>query len=195
MITLSRREKRYRLAYLLILFFVTAGLLISVIFHNSGAFSSDVAALDKDYLKQEADYNMRQKEAVPIYDTLFTRIAALQNVQATAIAETDIKNGINTLYSFNEFNPNKDPRFAAFSQMALFLKIYLEDMLVLKKKMENIDRFAGQLSQCEIGFKDQQTLMNQRRARRWLYGRHQYAVLSAAGYLLCHLPGFCANTC
>jgi len=164
LITLSRREKRYRLIYLLLLFAGTAGILIWAIFRNSNAFSSGIASLDKNYLQQEALYHARQQEAVPLYDTLFARITALQAAPATAIAETDIKNGINTLYSFNEANPNKDPRFAAFSQMALFLKLYLEDMLVLKKKGENIQRFSEQLAQCEIGFKDQQTLMNQIKA-------------------------------
>jgi hypothetical protein len=158
---ISRREKRYRFIYLLLLFFLVSGVLTWAIFRKTGDMVFMSATSYRIYQLKDAEFLVVQKEAVPFYDTIFSRIKTLQTSPSNSIVETDLKGQINILNSYNENIPSKDPRFIHFHQMALFAKLYLEDMLVYRKKIENVQLFQQQLNECEIGYKDRETVMNQ----------------------------------
>jgi hypothetical protein len=163
-IKLNRKEKRHSLLYLILLFVTASTLLIWIMFRNSDVFASNHSSVDDAYFIQNKEFVAKQNQAVSLYDTMFTRITALKNIPSSASAESDIMYGINTLNSYNENLPTKDPRFINFHQMALFLKLYYEDMMVYKKMTDNVQRFQQQLDECEIGYKDQQGYLNQIKA-------------------------------
>ncbi|MDH7464165.1 type VI secretion system TssO [Chitinophagaceae bacterium 26-R-25] len=160
-VTLNRSERRQYLAYLAILFVVSCTMLTVIIFKNSDNPFKTISEQEVAYLKQEDDYARKLKSALPLYDSTFAAIQLLKNTPGNTIVESDIKGQINLLNSFYYEKEVHDPRCIAFKQMALFLKLYFEDMLVLKKKQENINLFQGQLDQCEIGYKNAETLLNQ----------------------------------
>lgn len=162
--SMGRLEKKQELMYLLSLSVLISSLVIWMVFRNRDSFTAPAPGFESSYVQQSKEFAERQDEAVPMYDTLFSRIASLQGSPGNPILETDIMTGINSLNAMNENLPTKDARFVGFHQMALFLKLYFEDMMVLKKKMENIRHFQEELNQCEIGYKDGQTLMNQIKA-------------------------------
>ena len=163
-ITLSVREKRYYFFYLLIMFIVVAGLLIWLMFRKSGKLLFTAYTAHQSYVIKDKEFRLKKAEAVPLYDTIFSRVNALQTSPANTIAQTDIKDQINTLNNYYENLPSKDPRFVNFHQMALFAKLYFEDMQVLLKKAENIRLFQTQLDECEVGYKDREAVMNQIKA-------------------------------
>ncbi|MFT3936524.1 MAG: type VI secretion system TssO [Chitinophagaceae bacterium] len=163
-ISLGRRERRQEFLYLLLLFLLLSTAIVWVIFRNSGNLIAPVSNLESAYMQQSKEFEARQADALPLYDTLFARITAYQNMPGNQIMESDITTNINTLNSLNENLSTKDARFVSFHQMAVYLKLYYEDVLILKKKKENIQRFQAQLSECEIGYKDGQTLLNQIKA-------------------------------
>ncbi len=159
--TLSRREKRHYFLYLLILFLIVLSLLIWIIFRKSSKVVFGISQSYQAYQVKDREFLVVQNEGVPFYDTICSRIKALQTSPPSAIAETDLKSQINILNSYYENLPAKDPRFINFHQMALFAKLYFEDMLVYRKKAENIQRFQQQLNECEVGYKDREAVMNQ----------------------------------
>ena len=159
--THTKREKRHYFFYLLMLFFVSSSLLLWAIFRKSGTTLLATATNHQTYQQKDKDFLKIQEEALPFYDTIFSRIRTLQASPSNTIAVTDLKSQINTLNGYYEHLPAKDPRFVNFHQMALFSKLYLEDMLVYRKKAENIQRFQQQLNECEVGYKDRETLVNQ----------------------------------
>lgn len=164
-IKLNKQEKRHYFLYLIILFAIVVSSLTWVIFRKSHNPFNTVSNLDAEFLAKEKYFLDRQKEVLPLCDSVFSKISTLKTMPSTIFFETDIKNEINTVNSFDESNiPNKDPRLAAFHQIALFQKLYFEDILILKRKLQNIESFKSQLDQCEIGYKDKQTFMNQLKA-------------------------------
>lgn len=163
-LSFSRKERREYFVYLILLFTIVSTLLIWVVFRNSNIFNGGSSAMEAACLSKDREFITKQNDALPLYDTLFKRITELKGTPQNAIMETDIRNGINTLNNYYENLPTKDIRFVSFHQLALFLKLYFEDVLVLNKKLENIQRFGAQLTECEIGYKDRQTMMTQIKA-------------------------------
>ncbi|WP_131535984.1 type VI secretion system TssO [Pedobacter nototheniae] len=162
-IKLNHTEKRHYFIYLVIMFVVITGILMALIFRKSPNPFSTASYSDVSFINQEQFFLEKQKEAVPLYDSVLVKIEGLQNVPTNLVLEIDIKNQINTLNSYYENLSNRDPRFIGFKQMAVFEKMHFEDMLVMKKKMENIKLFQSQLDQCQIGYKDKETRLNQLR--------------------------------
>ncbi len=161
-IKLNRKEKKQYFAYLGILFFVVSLMLMWIIFRKAPSPFYTTNTLDEELLARNNYFLMRQKEVLPLCDSVFSKITALKNMPSTVFIETDIKNDINAVNNFDEsIIPSKDPRLVAFHQMALFQKLYFEDVLILKKKLQNIDNFKAQLDKCEIGYKNNQGLINQ----------------------------------
>lgn len=161
-IKLNRREKRQYFLYLIILFFTVTSILTWIIFRKSHNPFYSMSQLDAELLTREKYFLDKQKEVLPLCDSVFSKINTLKTMPSSIFIETDIKNEINTVNSFDESSiPSKDPRLIAFHQIALFQKLYFEDVLILKRKLQNIDNFKSQLDQCEIGYKDKQNLMNQ----------------------------------
>src|ERR1700709_872668 len=101
-INLNRKEKRHSLLYLFLLFISISTLLIWIMFRHSDAFASTHSSVDDSYFLQNKEFVTKQGQAVSLYDTIFTRITALQNIPSSASAESDIMYGINTLNSYNE---------------------------------------------------------------------------------------------
>lgn len=164
-IKLNKREKRQYFLYLIILFSIVVSGLTWIIFRKNHNPFITISKLDADFLANQKYFLDKQKEVLPLCDSIFSKISTLKNMPSTIFIETDIKNEINTVNSFDESAiPSKDPRLAAFHQIALFQKLYFEDILILKRKLQNIDRFKAQLDQCEIGYKDKQNFMNQLKA-------------------------------
>lgn len=164
-VKLNRREKKQYLLYLIILFFIVVVILAFIVFRKSPNPFNTISKLDAEFLMKERYFLDRQKEVLPLCDSVFSKISTLKTMPSTIFIETDIKNEINTINSFDEsVIPSKDPRLIAFHQIALFQKLYFEDVLILKKKFQNINNFKAQLDQCEIGYKDKKNFINQLKA-------------------------------
>ena len=161
LITLGRSEKRQYLIYLICLFSLTAVLLTWIIFRNSNNPFKSISVVENAYLKKAKEFDERKKYASALFDSTFERIAALQTGQVNAIVEADIVNEVRELNDLSDDVISHDIRFASFRQMAKFLTGYFEDMLTLKRKLANVQMFQKQLTDCEIGYKDGEILMNQ----------------------------------
>ena len=160
-IKLNRTERRQYLAYLIILFVMSAFVLSIIIFKNNDSPFTTISEQEVAFINRENDYANKLKVAQPLYVSTYAAIQLLRTAPDNAIVESDIKGQINLLNSFYSDKEVQDPRCMVFKQMALFLKLYFEDILILKKKQENINMFQAQLDQCEIGYKNAETLLNQ----------------------------------
>lgn len=161
-VKLNKLEKRQYLLYLSILSVFTVTLFSFIIFRKSQNPFKSVNDFDAAFLAKNVYFSKTQKEILPLCDTLFYKISILKNIPTTAFIEADIKNDIATVNSFDEsMMPSKDPRLIAFKQIANFQRMYFEDVLILKRKLQNIEYFKTQLEKCEIGYKDKQNFINQ----------------------------------
>ena len=164
LITLGRREKRQYLIYLISLFVFTISLLAWIFFRNGTNPFTSMSIVESAYLRKAKEFDEQKKYASALFDSTFERIAALENGQLNTIVEADIKNQVKELCDLAEDGTSHDIRFASFRQMAAFLTGYFEDILTLKRKVANVQMFQKQLTECEIGYKDGEVLMNQLRA-------------------------------
>lgn len=161
-VKLNKLEKRQYLLYLSILSVFTVTLFSFIIFRKSQNPFKSVNDFDAAFLAKNVYFSKTQKEILPLCDTLFHKISILKSIPTTAFIEADIKNDIATVNSFDEsMMPSKDPRLVAFKQIANFQRMYFEDVLILKRKLQNIEYFKTQLEKCEIGYKDKQNFINQ----------------------------------
>ncbi|MEX6687669.1 type VI secretion system TssO [Danxiaibacter flavus] len=164
LITLGRREKRQYLIYLVCIFVFTVSLLVWIIFRNSNNPFTSKSIVENAYLKKARAFDERKKYASALFDSTFERITALQNGTLNTIVEADITSQVKELNDLADDVTVHDIRYASFRQMAAFLTSYFEDMLTLKRKVANVQMFQKQLTDCEIGYKDGEILMNQLRA-------------------------------
>ncbi|WP_443939955.1 type VI secretion system TssO [Pedobacter sp. MW01-1-1] len=163
-IKLNQTEKRHYFIYLILLFLVVMTILVVLIFRKNPNPFASVNYADLSFVEQEGYFLKKQKEVVPMYDSVFVKIEGMQNTPSNLVLEIDIKNQINNLHAYYDDSHNRDPRFMGFKQMALFEKMHFEDMIIMKKKLENIRLFQAQLDQCQIGYKDKETRLNQLKA-------------------------------
>lgn len=164
LITLGRKEKRQYFIYLICIFVLTLVLLVWIIFRNINSPFTSLSIVEDAYLKKAGEFDEQKKYASALFDSTFERITALQGGQLNAIVEADIRSQVNELNDLADDVTAHDIRFTSFHQMAAFLTGYFEDMQTLKRKLANVQMFQKQLTDCEIGYKDGEVLVNQLRA-------------------------------
>ncbi len=161
---MSRKEKRHYLGYLLAMYIGAAVLLTWIIFMGVANPFAPVTAAEREQLKQARLYELKQSQALLLYDSVMTKIATLKSSPGNAVLESDIENQINYLNSLYDGLPNQDMRTQGFHQLALYLQRHYQDVLILRKKADNVLIFQNQLNDCMIGFKQNEDYMNQMRA-------------------------------
>ncbi len=163
-ISLSRREKYHYFFYLLLLLVVTVMLLWLVFLRNYTSPFSDDHAYELQMLEHKMKFAQMQKQMEPLLSTTFLKVNALPLKEIAPFAEADIKNDINEIASLIQNDKVSDPRIEAYYQVAQFYKMYFEDKKIAGKKCDNITLFEKQFTECNIGFKDKEQQLAQKKA-------------------------------
>ncbi|WP_118975073.1 type VI secretion system TssO [Taibaiella koreensis] len=163
-IKMSRKEKRHYLWYLIALYIGSAAIFSWIIFLGVPNPFSSISNQEREQLNQAKIFEARQIEALQIYDTVMQKVTALKSNPGNQIVEADIEQRINYLNSLNDGLPNRDMRTYGFYQMAKYLNNHFQNAKILRKKSENIQLFEKQLSDCRIGYQQNEQYMNQIRA-------------------------------
>jgi hypothetical protein len=161
-VSLTKRERRMYFFNLLLIYLVAMLVLGFLIFKNSFLAITVDYNLSKRKLEEGNAFVKQQKEAAQFVDLINTRITQMKGNTRQVFLERDIQRSIKDLRKFYDPNSN-DLRQVGFTQAASFLTMQYEDKLVLSKTNGNLQLFEKQLGDCEIGFKQKQDLLNQKK--------------------------------
>jgi len=161
-VSLTKRERRMYFFNLLIIYLIALLILGFVLFKNSFLATSIDYKLSKRKLEEGEAYLKQQKEATEFVNLINSRITQMKGNTRQVFLERDIQRSLVDLRKY--YNPNSnDLRQVSFSQAASFLHMQYEDKLILLKTNGNLQFFEKQLGDCEIGFKQKQDLLNQKK--------------------------------
>lgn len=161
--SLSRKEQRYQLLYLIGML-ILALLFLSIIFLRGyhSPFAGNTL-MDAAMLEQQYKFNEQQKKVEPLITATFQKINTLAFTSLKPMEENEIVHSINQVALSFANTTLYDPRKEAYIQMGYFYRMYLEDKKIMAKKTENIKLFRKQFEECSIGFKDKEQQLIQRR--------------------------------
>ncbi|MDJ1469680.1 type VI secretion system TssO [Xanthocytophaga flava] len=161
-VNLTRKERRMSFLNLLLIYLIAMSALAFLLFKNSFMATSVDYKLSKRKLEEGKAFQKQQQEAAEFINQVNSRILQMSGNTRQIFLERDIQRSIKDLRSY--YDPgNGDLREVGFTQAASFLTMQYEDKLVLAKTNQNLLFFEKQLGDCEIGFKQKQDLLNQKK--------------------------------
>jgi len=163
-ISLSRKEK-YQYFFYLLLLLVTGLVILCYIFLRNypSPFSNDIG-FEASMLEQKNKFEKLQGTIQPFIEKTYEKIDALPLSGIQPFAESDIQHSINEIANVSTDETIVDPRKECYIQIAQFYKMYFEDKKIAGKKADNILLFENQFTECNIGFKDKEQQLAQKKA-------------------------------
>lgn len=161
-VSITKRERRIYFFNLLAIYVIAMGVLVFLLFQSSFLAPSADDEVSKRRLEEGKAYLKQQKEAAQFMDLIASRISQMNGNTRQVFLERDVQHSIKNLRRYYDPNSN-DLRQVTFDQAATFLTIQFEDKLILAKTNGNLQLFEKQLGDCEIGFKQKQDLLNQKK--------------------------------
>ena len=163
-VSLSRKEKHQHFFYLLLLLVAGAVLLYFIFLRQFASPFGNNIGFEMQLLEQKKQFEKMQADIQPFLEKTFNKIDALPPSGLQAFTEADIKNSINQIANASENDKVQDIRKESYLQIAQFYKIYFEDKKIAGKKADNILLFEKEFTECNIGFKDKETQLAQKKA-------------------------------
>lgn len=161
-ITLSKKEKRYQLIYL-ILMLILAIILLGIIFLKG--FSSPFSDADLNsiqILEQKTKFNQQQKVGLKLIDTAFVRVNKLSVEQEQSVEKREAEYAIQDVANTYQNYVVNDSRKLAFPQIAVFFKMFMTDKSRVMRLNEDIKSFEKQYEECQMGYKDKSQSLRDR---------------------------------
>lgn len=162
--SMAQKERQQHFVYLLLLL-LGAVILLSIIFLRKmdSPFKNDMA-FEMYLLEEHQHFNDRQQDIAPFMAKTFDKIEVLPINQLQGFAETDITNSIADIAGIADNKTLTDVRKENYTQVALFYKMYLSDKKIAFAKLQNIDEYEKQYTECSIGFKEKEQQLSQKNA-------------------------------
>jgi len=162
--SLSYKERTQQFYYLLLLTLLALFILSLILLSRfSNPFNNEIA-FEMQLLEQQKKFLKQQKTVNPFLEKTFAKIDQVPLRSMQAFVENDIKNSISDITNTSNDESINDPRKEGFQQIASFYKMYFEDKKIAGKKVENIELFEKQFSECSIGFKEKEQQLAQKNA-------------------------------
>ncbi len=150
-IHLTRKERSVYFYKLLLMYAVGVVLLSAILFWN--ARGKTVAGPEwKQRFAERESYTKTQIQALQLIDSMLTKMAMLKGDARQTFIQQDIQDMVKELAGLYGDGSQYDARALSFVQASHFMRLRLEDILVLNTEKENVARFERQLQNCKAGY-------------------------------------------
>jgi len=160
---LSIKARQEQFVFLLVLSFLTIGLLSWLIFSGSNVGSSEMKEKLSQRIIEEEQFESVAAEVRPAVDSTYKKIMDFDPSVQALFLESDILNAIASIKAAYQ-HKSYDKRYKVFLQQAQLLEVLFYDKKELRGNYHNIEKLNSDLDRCKLSKRGiQEAIINQKR--------------------------------
>ncbi|WP_291911121.1 type VI secretion system TssO [Chitinophaga sp. CB10] len=160
---LSIKARQEQFVFLLVLSFLTIGLLSWLIFSGSNVGSSEMKEKLSQRIIEEEQFESVAAEVRPAVDSTYKKIMDFDPSVQALFLESDILNAIASIKAAYQ-HKSYDKRYKVFLQQAQLLEVLFYDKKELRGNYHNIEKLNSDLDRCKLSKRGiQEAIINQNR--------------------------------